>query len=347
MAKRLELIDEDDVLLPADYPDEDELPTNQLRSGNLAAQQSVVEEIDWLLKLRTRNLTTQRLSGDALRSEPRPSGMAAHTAPARIVPTLGARFTTGLRRGTLLLVLTALVVGALGGGGYLLASTSWLSNFASQQAPPATSDAAVKQSVPDQGTQALTKPATLPANNDTRDSHDTSRGPVLPQSAANGPSSQDTSSSAETSVLSGLDARNLRDQGIAAYRAGNYIDAIKDLEASISITSDDPVAQYQLGLSYMASQGREHALDDAELAFRTAISLQPGWAAPYQMMAETLMRGGYYEQAVPLALQATQLDPVTSDVWMTLGRAYSGAGRDADATRAFAQATKYAHAPQP
>ena len=38
MAKRLELIDEDDVLLPADYPDEDELPTNRLKSGNLASQ---------------------------------------------------------------------------------------------------------------------------------------------------------------------------------------------------------------------------------------------------------------------------------------------------------------------
>jgi Flp pilus assembly protein TadD len=145
--------------------------------------------------------------------------------------------------------------------------------------------------------------------------------------------------------MSGLDARNLRDQGVAAYKAGNYSEAIKDLEASISITSDDPVAQYQLGLSYMASQGREHALEDAEMAFRTAISLQSGWAAPYQMMAETLMRGGYYERAVPFALQATQLDPTTGDTWMTLGRAYSGAGREAEATHAFAQAAKYAPAP--
>jgi hypothetical protein len=42
MAKRLELLDEDDILLPADYPDEDELPTNRLKSGNLSEQQSVV-----------------------------------------------------------------------------------------------------------------------------------------------------------------------------------------------------------------------------------------------------------------------------------------------------------------
>jgi Flp pilus assembly protein TadD len=148
--------------------------------------------------------------------------------------------------------------------------------------------------------------------------------------------------------LSGLDARDLRDKGIAAYKAGNYGDAVKDLEDSVNMSSDDPVAQYQLGLAYMAVQGRDHALDDAELAFRTAVSLQPKWAAPYQMLAETLMRSGYYEQAVQPALQATQLEPTMAEAWMTLGRAYSGAGNETEATKAFAQATKYAPAaPQP
>src|SRR5260370_23121848 len=95
----------------------------------------------------------------------------------------------------------------------------------------------------------------------------------------------------------------------------------------------------------MAVQGRDNSLEAAELAFRTAISLQPKWAAAYQMLAETLMRRGYYEQAVPPALQATQLDPTTGEAWMTLGRAYSGAGNEAEATKAFAQAAKYTPAP--
>jgi tetratricopeptide (TPR) repeat protein len=328
MSEPLDFITESDILLAADYPDNDELPTNQLGSGNLTQQQSVAEEIDWLLKLRTRNLTTQELPDSALL---RPSGMAAHTAPVKIVPTLGARFTTGLRRGMLMIVLAVLVIGALAGGGYLLASTSWLSDFATPTSPAPSGASA----------QTQLQPAPLPDTSAMRDSHDTTREPIPPQGGAG----QSADSSAESSALSGLDARNLRDKGIAAYKEGNYTDAVKYLDDSISIDSEDPVAQYQLGLSYMAVQNRDHSLEDAELAFRTAISLQPGWSAPYQMVAETLMRRGYYEQAVAPALQATQIAPTMADAWMTLGRAYSGAGKDAEATRAFAQAAKYAPAP--
>jgi tetratricopeptide (TPR) repeat protein len=330
MSEPLGLIEDGEVLLTADYPDEDELPTNRLKSGNLAQQQSVVEEIDWLLKLRTRNLTTQQLNESALRSDMRPAGMAAHTTPVRIVPTLGARFTTGLRRGTLMIVLAALAVGALAGAAYLLASTSWLSNYATP-ALTGSEPASEPQS------QAV---APLPDAGTLRDSHDTPRGYDYPQAG-----SGEEAVPGESSALSGLDARNLRDKGIAAYKSGDYAGAAKYLEDSVNITSDDPVAQYQLGLAYMAVQGRDHALDDAELAFRTAISLQPGWSAPYQMTAETLMRRGYYEQAVPPALQATQLEPTRGDAWMTLGRTYSGAGKEAEATRAFAEAAKYAPAP--
>jgi tetratricopeptide (TPR) repeat protein len=329
MSEPLGLIEEGEVLLTADYPDDDELPTNRLKSGNLAQQQSVVEEIDWLLKLRTRNLTTQQLNESALRSDMRPAGMAAHTAPVKIVPTLGARFSTGLRRGTLMIVLAVLAVGALAAGGYLLASTSWLSDYAT----PARSGA-------EPAAQPQTQAAPLPDVGTTRDSHDTPRGYDYPQAG-----SGEEAVPGESSALSGLDARNLRDKGIAAYKASDYASAVKFLEDSVNVTSDDPVAQYQLGLAYMAVQGRDHALDDAELAFRTAISLQPGWSAPYQMTAETLMRRGYYEQAVPPALQATQLEPTRGDAWMTLGRAYSGAGKEAEATRAFAEAAKYAPAP--
>jgi Flp pilus assembly protein TadD len=249
------------------------------------------------------------------------------------------------------MILSVISAGAIAGGGYLLASTAWLSDFATPApAAPDTSSGSLTPKGDTQGAQAQqpegTRPAPLPGDAaGTRDSHDTPHDLALPQGDPNHQGSQDATSSAESSALSGLDARNLRDQGITAYKAANYSDAVKFLEESISISSDDPVAQYQLGLSYMAVQGQDHALDDAELAFRTAISLQPRWAAPYQMMAETLMRRGYYELAVPPALQATQLDPTMGDAWMTLGRAYSGAGNQAEATRAFAEAAKYAPAP--
>src|SRR5437660_695914 len=101
----IELLDEE-VLLTADYPDEYELETSHLRSGNLAEHQSLVEEIDWLLKLRTKNLATRQLSEAVLKAEASPSGMAAHTSAVKIIPTRGARIRTGLRRGILMVSLT-------------------------------------------------------------------------------------------------------------------------------------------------------------------------------------------------------------------------------------------------
>ena len=340
MSEPLELLDIDEVLLTADYPDEQELDTSTLRSGNLAPEQSLVEEIDWLLRLRTRNLATRQLADEALEPELRPSGMAAHTKAVKMVPTRGARFRTGLRRGTLMLTLLVIAAGVLAGGAYLLASTSWLSTPSmvpgagapASQAQPQSQDAppvAAQQQQP-------SKPATS-----------TGTEPAAPQADPNTPDSQDANSSAETSALTGLDARNLRDKGIEAYKAGNYDEAVSDLEESVSMSADDPVAQYQLGLADMAVQWHPHSLDDAELAFRTAISLQPQWGAAYQMLAETLMRRGYYDQALVPALQATQIEPSVSEAWMTLGRAYSGAGNDAQATKAFAQAAKLAPAPPP
>jgi tetratricopeptide (TPR) repeat protein len=335
---------EEEVLLTADYPDDCELETNHLRSGNLAQHQSLVEEIDWLLKLRTKNLATRLLGEEGLKPELRPSGMAAHTSAAKIIPTRAARLRTGLRRGTLLVALLVVAAGVLASGGYLLASTPWVSSLFSAPAP-ASPDASVQSQPQQPAAPALPiialKPA-QPPSAATGGSQDSAREPAAPQADPNQPANPNSSSPADSSALSGLDARDLRDKGIAAYKAGNYPDAVNDLEASVNMSSDDPVAQYQLGLAYMAVQSRDHSLDDAELAFRTAISLQPKWAAAYQMLAETLMRRGYYEQAVPPALQATKLDPTMGEAWMTLGRAYSGAGNEAEATKAFAQAAKYA-----
>jgi Flp pilus assembly protein TadD len=240
-----------------------------------------------------------------------------------------------------MVALLVLAAGVLAGGGYLLASTTWLSDLLAPPPPAPAAPIAANQSQP---LPAQAPPST--SGNSLPGSLNTA--PAPPQANPGQPAGHDTGSSADSSALSGLDARDLRDKGIAAYKAGNYDEAVKDLEDSVNMSSDDPVAQYQLGLAYMSAQGRDHALDDAELAFRTATSLQPNWAAPYQMLAETLMRSGYYEQAVSPALQATQLEPTTGEAWMTLGRAYSGAGKEAEATKAFAQAAKYAPAaPQP
>jgi Flp pilus assembly protein TadD len=137
----------------------------------------------------------------------------------------------------------------------------------------------------------------------------------------------------------------LRTRGIELYGAGNYADAIRYLEGAANMGSDDALSYYHLGLAYLAVTGRPHSIDDAELAFRTAASLQPNWAATHRMLAESLIRGGYYEEAIGPALEATVLEPTMSEAWLTLSSAYKGAGRDSEATQAYAEATKHSPAP--
>ena len=313
----------------SDYLDDYEVTTNRLASGTLEKPKpaygvedwDMVPDGEWLLRL-TGGLSTAELDDEEPQAvaqtgsrfaTPRAQargGMSAHTSAVEIVPTRGARFTTGLKRGLLLVLLTALGVGMLAGGGYLLAETAWLSNLFSPVAP-----APEPPAQPPEAAQPQPEPPPV-AQQELRDSRLANPQPAR-EAAPSIPAD------IEEAALAGSDAIILRDQGIKAYRAGSYVEAVALLEQSIALNSDDPSAQYHLGMAYMAVTGRQHALDDAELAFRTAVSLQPGWAAAHQMLAETFLRRGFHDEAIPAAREATRLDPTMVEAWLTLGRAYT------------------------
>ncbi|MDQ6693848.1 MAG: hypothetical protein M3014_05420 [Chloroflexota bacterium] len=312
---------EDDFLSHEPHEAAEELPTNRLSSGKLvllSSRAGTLEEqagtdgeqsqtdrkVDWLGKLKSQPLSTQMLPENIGNEEPTAGGISRHAAPARMVPTRGARFTTSLRHGTLMLITGALALGVLVAAGYALTTTQWFSP------PPA-----VQPSSPGKGIS--------PSSN-------VSPGQAQPGQPA-GPVGKGST---------GTDARQLRDQGVEQYKKGNFSAAAQLLESYLLAGGNDSVAYYQLGLCYTAMTGRPHSLEDAELAFRTATSLQPTWAAPQQGLAESLIRQGYYVAAIAPALKATQLDPKMAEAWMTLSRAYKGAGHEAEATRAFAEATR-------
>ena len=243
------------------------------------------------------------------------SGIGEHARAVRMVPTVGARVRTGLRRSTLLVLLAAAVAGALLASGYMLATTPWLGNLTGS-APPAVNEAPL----PADG--APMPPGQIEAKDDQL-LHSDLPAPQPPTTAN----------------------RAARDRALEAYKQGDYAQAVQLFESYVLVSGDDAEAYYHMAMSYMALTGQEHSMADAELAFRTSISLQPDWAAPYQGLAENLMRRGSYEQAIAPAQKATELAPAATEVWLTLGRAYQGAGREAEATRAFAQASYLAPAP--
>lgn len=313
------------ALQPSYEPEnEDELPTNRLYSGRLTIlprlDPSDVDEdeaFSGTVQNTTGWLKTGMLNENDLPPEARQSmGMGQYAGAPRIMPTRVARLRIGVRRSVLMGLLAAAAGGGLAGGGYLLATTPWLTTVTATS--PQTPSSA-----------ASNPPAQAPVSAQGQPKDDQQPSVSLPAGPA-------TSADAY---------KKQRDWGIDQYKQGNYSKAIELLEGYVMVNGDDPLAYYQLGLSYMGDTGREHSLDDAEMAFRTATSLQPTWAAPQQGLAESMIRRGFYAQAVAPAEKAAQLQPTVAESWITLGRAYQGAGRNADATKAFAQATRLSPAP--
>jgi Flp pilus assembly protein TadD len=287
----------------------DEPSTVQLEANGLevGARKASLRTERRLMLVPTQDNSTQA-QVDEPPTHPPPSGMVEHLKAPRMAPTVGSRLTTGLRRGTLLAALAVLAASTLAVGAYVVASTTWLSALFSPSAPATGTTGATGQS----------QPPAAPVHSQ----------PPAPTDAT---------------------AIELREKGISLYRAGNFSASIDLLQSSVNMDGGDAVSYYQLGLAYMASEqsdaGREHVLEDAEMAFRTAISLQPSWAAPHQLLAESLLRRGFYKEAIAPASEATRLNPAPPDAWLVLGRAYQGAGQQAEATQAFAEAARHAPAP--
>jgi Flp pilus assembly protein TadD len=283
-------------------------------------------ETDWLALLKTHPDMTA-LFPDEAPVEPEPSGMSGHIAPPRMRPTFGAKVSTGLKKGFLLGALLVISVGGLLGGAYALYSSNWL-----QTAVPASLvPAQVRQETAQQAAPAAPVPAQA-SNNAGSDPGSTtgSAGEAVMPPAIQGGSAA---------------VEQMRAQGESALKAGKYADAITSLEGALNAGSGDAVTFYQLGLAYLGVSGRSHSNEDAEMAFRSASALQPSWAAPKQMLAESLIRRGLYQEAIDPAQQAVNLDGTKAEAYMTLGRAYRGAGDNVRATDAFAQALRLAPAP--
>lgn len=319
---------------------ETELDTNPLRSGRLRLvprpqpeerldHQTPGDHLDpatdttiWLRQqtVMPRSLSTGKLDEEDIPLSAHRAGFGEHAAAPRMVPTIGSRVRTGVRKSTLLVLLSVAVGAALVGAGYLLAITPWLANVTGSAPPATTNEAPLPPGM--EGGDIPQSPGQIAAKDD-QSLHSDLPAPQPPTTAD----------------------KATRDEAIEAYKQGDYSKAARLLESYVLVSGDDAVAYYHLGLAYMALTGQDYALADAELALRTSISLQPDWAAPYQALAETLMRLKLYTDAIAPAQKATELTPAAPEVWLTLGRAYQGAGRESEATRAFAQASYLAPSP--
>jgi Flp pilus assembly protein TadD len=305
------------------------LNTGMLSSGsNLAYSDRAVPEAepddrpntDWLRVLASQAEYADTFDDPLPDPPPVPSGMGLHSMPARISPTIGARLGLALTRGGLFLVIAVVATVVIGAGAYGLTFTTWFSSLA---APVPASQAPASK--PGANTQTGTQQAEVPAQAPSA--------PIAP--------GQDSTTAPGTAG----DPKTLVEKGVAEYKLGHFDQAINLLESATEAGGSDAVTFYRLGLAYLAATGRDHGLEDAELAFRSASSIQPTWAAPQQMLAESLIRRGFFAEAIEPAKKAAQLDPNQAENWMTLGRAFQGSGQAAEATQSFAEAARHSPAP--
>ncbi|HMA34650.1 MAG TPA: tetratricopeptide repeat protein [Chloroflexia bacterium] len=136
-----------------------------------------------------------------------------------------------------------------------------------------------------------------------------------------------------------------RQAAIEAVRAGRYAAAIPALEIASERKPGDAEALYYLGIAYLNTPDRPHAAEDAALTFRSVAALQPHWAPGLDMLARSLIAQSQFRDAVPPAHQAVESDPNRAEYWLTLGRAYEGAGATAEAQKAYDEAAHLSPTP--
>ncbi|MDX6614233.1 MAG: hypothetical protein QOD75_3419 [Blastocatellia bacterium] len=102
------------------------------------------------------------------------------------------------------------------------------------------------------------------------------------------------------------DPIKLFERGQDAHAKGDYKLALEFYEEAIKLRPEFPEAEFQRGQALLPLNRR----DDAEQAFRRAISLRPNWVLPYSRLGFLLFRiMNRPDEAEPLLRKALELEP--------------------------------------
>jgi len=124
------------------------------------------------------------------------------------------------------------------------------------------------------------------------------------------------------------------EQAEAAYRAGEYDNAVSLFSAYLEQKPTNPWGHYMLGLSaWKAGDGRT-----AETAYETALSLDPRHVKSMLGLSRVLIEAGRADEALQELEFAAEADPTSPQVFRLMGRAYAELGRTDDAIAAYLDA---------
>lgn len=132
------------------------------------------------------------------------------------------------------------------------------------------------------------------------------------------------------------DWRLYMEQGLNAYQAASYKDAVQNWEQALRLEPDNTLALRDLGAAY-------HKLerdDDAAAALQRALEIKPS-ADAYNNLGTIRFYQGHYADAVPAFEKTVQLGSNSFDNWGNLGDAYRWTpGNQAKAKQAYQTAIR-------
>lgn len=105
--------------------------------------------------------------------------------------------------------------------------------------------------------------------------------------------------------------------GLIAFQRGQFADAAERIERAIRFRGDVPAYYCNLGNAYARLKQREQAV----VAYRKAVALDPGFAVGFFSLGAALNASGKSEEAVPALRRAIELQPGLAEAWQVLGEA--------------------------
>jgi tetratricopeptide (TPR) repeat protein len=167
-----------------------------------------------------------------------------------------------------------------------------------------------------------TAPATLPATS-------APTAPVAATRSNDGDRSKGEPGNAETEMRAAFSA------GMAALKANNYEDAIKQFRTAAAKDPSQPGIFQNLGLAL----GHVKKFDESAAAFRRAIELKPDDAGLYAELSSALADAGKLDEATAPLQEAAKLNPsVGAQGYYNLGVVLTNRGRSKEAVDAFSKA---------
>jgi len=119
--------------------------------------------------------------------------------------------------------------------------------------------------------------------------------------------------------------------GEEAYKAGDYVEAIRVFDQYTTEKPDNAWGHFMLGLS--AWKGGDSA--KAESAFEEALRIDPKHVKSFLNLSRVLLDEKRFDDAVDKLTQAGDLEPSSGEVKRLLGRAYAAQGNSEEAIEAY------------